>query len=314
MDQGNSIARKNASKILVIGGPTASGKSKLALALAREVPAEIINADSRQIYRRLAIGTGQPESSEFEQTPHHLYGFLEPQDSFNAGDFERHVSDLIPTITARRKLPILVGGTGFYIKAVLRGVWPVAPKNDVFRTRLRKIGTRHHNMFLHKMLQRFDPVSAASIAPRDTYRLIRALEIYFQTGVKRSELPQNQTERYQALKYYLDLPREVLLNNIEQRTRQMFARGWIQEVRQLLDSYDDFDRMPAAKSLGYREVIHFLRGQTSPEECEQQVMLKTRQYAKRQLTWFRNQDGFQPLTLEVPFRKILDSVLQWYGT
>ena len=312
MDQVNSTVHKNAPKLLVIGGPTAAGKSVLAMHIARELSCEIVNADSRQIYRHLAIGTNRPGGPELENVPHHLYGFVDPQDSFTAADFERKVTPLISQIIARSNLPVLVGGTGFYIKAALRGVWPVPPKNEELRNRLRRIAGRHHPLFLHKMLLRFDPVSAASIAPPDTYRLIRALEIYFQSGVRRSDLVRNQDERYNAFKLYIDIDRDRLRQKIEARTHAMFQQGWIEEVESLLEKFPDFEALPAAKSLGYHEIIQYLRKQISAEECKERIVRRTRQYAKRQLTWFRNQDAFQPVSPEVPLRKTLDSVLQWY--
>jgi tRNA dimethylallyltransferase len=296
----------------LIGGPTAAGKSRVALQFAEEIPCEIVNADSRQIYRNLSIGTSQPDSQDLQQIPHHLYGFLEPTEFFTAADYERLASNVIAEIISRRKLPVLVGGTGFYMKAVLRGVWPVAARNDNLRTRLRKIQSRHHEQFLHKMLTRLDPLSAPEIAPPDTYRIIRALEIFFQTGVRRSELPRNQEERYQALKYYVDPGKAVLHKNIEVRTDLMLEQGWIDEVRFLMARYPDFEKLPAAKSLGYQEILRYLRGESTLSECKEAVITKTKQYAKRQLTWFRNQDQFQAIPSSVPVHKIIETVIQWY--
>ncbi|MGH9857972.1 MAG: tRNA (adenosine(37)-N6)-dimethylallyltransferase MiaA [Acidobacteriota bacterium] len=297
---------------MLIGGPTASGKSGLVLELANHIPIEIVNADSRQVYQQLRIGTSRPQACDLQQVPHHLYGFLRPDESFSAADFERLASDLIPQIAARNRLPVLVGGTGFYMKALLRGVWPVLPKNEQLRTRLRKIGSRHHPWFLHNMLARLDPESAAAIAPPDTYRLIRALEIYFQTGIRRSNLPVKQDERFNAMKFYLDLPREELHAKIVKRTELMFDQGWVEEVERLIALYPDFTELPASKSLGYREIFQHLSGEMTVEECKSAVVLKTRQYAKRQLTWFRNQDQFEPLPSEVSLHKLIDCVLQWY--
>jgi tRNA dimethylallyltransferase len=310
--QGSSIDLKNAHKILLIGGPTAAGKSGLVLDLANHIPVEIVNADSRQVYGQLKIGTSQPQVSDLQQVPHHLYGFLRPDAAFSAADFERHASALITQIAARNRLPVFVGGTGFYMKALLRGVWPVLPKNEQLRTRLRKIGDRHHSRFLHNMLARLDPASAAAIAPPDTYRLIRALEIYFQTGIRRSNLPAKQEERFNALKYYLDLPREELHQNIVKRTELMFEQGWVEEVKQLMALFPDFTELPASKSLGYREILEYLSGEMTLEECKSAIVLKTRQYAKRQLTWFRNQDQFEPLPSGASLHKMIDCVLQWY--
>jgi tRNA dimethylallyltransferase len=311
-DQESLIDLRSAHKILLIGGPTAAGKSRIALKLAQEIPCEIVNADSRQIYKNLSVGTSQPDRQELKQFPHHLYGFLEPTESFTAADYERLATKTIAEIISRGRLAVLVGGTGFYMKAVLRGVWPVAARNDELRMRLRKIQKRHHGQFLHKMLTRFDPLSAPDIAPPDTYRIIRALEIFFQTGVRRSELPRNQEERYQALRYYVDPGKEVLHQNIVMRTEAMLEQGWLDEVKLLIERYPHFEKLPAAKSLGYQEILRYLRGEVTLSECKEAVIIKTKQYAKRQLTWFRNQDQFQAVPSALPFHKIIESVLQWY--
>ncbi len=299
-------------RILLIGGPTAAGKSRIALELAQTIPCEIINADSRQVYKNLSIGTSQPSPQELKQIPHHLYGFLDPAESYTAADYERLASKVIGEIIVRGNLPVLVGGTGFYMKAVLRGVWPVIARNEQIRTRLRKIHNRHHGKFLHNLLMRYDPHSAAAIAPPDTYRIIRALEIFFLTGVRRSELPRNQEERYRALRYYVSPEKETLHQNIVERTESMFEQGWIDEVKLLMDRYPAFEESPAARSLGYQEILRYLRGEIDLRECKDAVITKTKQYAKRQLTWFRNQDQFQPVPPAPPFHKFIDSVLQWY--
>ncbi len=309
-EQESSPAPKNATEILLIGGPTASGKSRLAGSLSGQIPCEIINADSRQIYLGLSIGTGRPQQEALDSVPHHLYGFLNPNADFTAADFESLAAKKIEEISGRTRLPVLVGGTGFYMKAVLRGMWPVSPRNDVLRERLRRIHQKHGH--LHRMLQRLDPESAVAVPPADTYRIIRALEIYFETGTPRSRLPRNQQERYNALKFYLDPGRAEMDSLIRQRTNQMFERGWVEEVESLLRNYPDFEELSACQSLGYREVISYLKGKISLDDCKQQIVQKTRQYAKRQLTWFRNQDNFVRLTSCEDFSKMTDSVLQWY--
>jgi tRNA dimethylallyltransferase len=309
--QESSIEPRNAPKILFIGGPTASGKSLLALQIAKATSGEIINADSRQIYRHLSIGTSQPAVSFLQEVSHHLYAFLEPQEEFTAADFERKASEIISQIASRGNLPIIVGGTGFYMKALLRGVWPVAPRNEELRKRLRAIHERHGAFFFHKMLMKLDPLSAANIAPQDTYRMIRALEIFFQSGIQRSQLQRNQEERYHALKYFIDPGRETLHQNIEQRTNAMLAGGWIEEVKQLMVQYPGFEKMPAAKSLGYSEILQHLNGELNFEQCKEIINLRTKQYAKRQKTWFRNQDNFQAISSEMPLYKLIEFVLQW---
>lgn len=286
------LIAKNFSGIVVIGGPTASGKNELALKIAGQFSSELINADSRQIYRELHVGTVQPSEAEKEAVPHHLYGFLPVDQSFTAADYQEQASKVILEVLQRGNLPIIVGGTGFYIKALLKGVWPVPPRDTELRKRFRRMESRKGREFLHRLLRRVDPASADAISINDTYRMIRALEIYFQSGKKRSELASENKDRWEALKFFIDIPREELRDRIRERTERMFQNGWLEEVRALLQRYPNFETMPAAASLGYRQIIHHLRGEMSLDECKEQVIRKTMQYAKRQTTWFRNQDSF----------------------
>ena len=299
--------------LLVIAGPTGSGKNRIALEIARDHPCEIVNADSRQIYRDLVIGTNQPTKEQMRMASHHLYGFLEPAESFSGADYERLATPVIDLILSRRRLPLVVGGTGFYMKALLHGVWPVGPKNEELRTRFRRIEHQRGRLFLHRMLQRLDPHSASKIASNDVYRVIRSLEILAQTGIRRSELPSENQEKFQAWKFYLDLDRQAIHKNIRERTQKMFQDGWVEEVKQLLQRYPEFEYLPAAAALGYREIVRYLKGEMDLESCKERIILRTNQYAKRQLTWFRNQDGFQPFPSLEQVGKIIQSVLQWEG-
>lgn len=297
-------------KILVLGGPTGSGKNRAALEMARRFPAEIVNADSRQVYRGLQIGTNQPSPREMEEVPHHLYGFLEPDLDFSVAAYERLVVPLLDEISQRGKTPVLVGGTGFYIRAVLRGVWQVPEHDPELRRRLRRILGRRGKDRLHALLHRIDPVAASQIPQNDSYRVMRALEIYFQTGSRRSEIKHEEQDRFPAAKFFLDLPPTELALNIQSRTDQMFASGWVEEVRGLTERHTGFDAMPAARSLGYPEILLLLKDRISLEECKNIVLRKTLQYAKRQRTWFRNQDRFEPVFSAKELHKKADFVLQ----
>jgi tRNA dimethylallyltransferase len=299
--------------ILLIGGPTGVGKNQLAKELALLFPGEIVNADSRQIYRELSIGTNQPSDQDKKSVPHHLYDFLEPSTHFSAAEYERLAIPVIDRILTRRRLPIIVGGTGFYMKALLKGVWATPPKDAEMNRRLNKISTRHGNAFAHRMLSRLDPVSAGQIAINDKYRVIRALEIFFQTGKRRSEVEVVREEQFDAGKFFLDQDRDVLNENIRKRTQQMFEKGWVEEVRGLLLKYPNFEQMPAGASLGYPEIIRYIRGDLGRADCEEIIVLKTKQYAKRQLTWFRNQDQFIRLNSQEGLYKMIESVLQLTG-
>ena len=295
--------------VLILGGPTGSGKSQAALEIASRYPAEIVNADSRQIYRDLVIGTNQPSDLEKQTAPHHLFAFLSPDQSFSVANYERVAYPTLQEILGRSKLPLITGGTGFYIKAILRGTWDVPAKDPELRNRIKKIETLKGKEHLHKVLQRVDPESSRTVPAADSYRVQRALEIYFQTGKKRSDIPQPK-ERFSAIKLFLDLPSEELKQKIQKRTELLFEKGWIDEVRKLLDRYPGFESMPASASLGYREIILFLQGKISIEGCKDEIFRNTWQYARRQRTWFRNQDGFLSVESSEKLQKIVDSVLQ----
>jgi tRNA dimethylallyltransferase len=299
--------------ILIIGGPTGSGKNQLALEIARRFSGEIVNADSRQVYRELAIGTNQPSGEARIVVPHHLYGFLDTTSSFSAADYERFAVPIIAGILHRQRLPVIVGGTGFYIKALLKGVWNVPPKDPVLRKRLRSIIEKRGKSYLHRILRRLDPESAEQIPVNDSYRVCRALEIYLQTGKRKSTLHVNPTEQYSAAKFFLDQERGLLKETIRKRVNEMFEKGWVEEVRSLLQRYPDFKEMPAGSSLGYPEIILYLREQTSLEACKDAIFLKTMKYAKRQVTWFRNQDQFIRLNSQEGLYKNVESVLQLKG-
>lgn len=297
-------------RILVIGGPTASGKNEIALAVARMVPAEFVNADSRQIYRHLAIGTNQPGPEQQTLVRHHLFGFLEPDVPFTAADYERLASSAVREVAGRGRLPVVVGGTGFYLRALLKGTWPVPAKDERLRSRLRRVEGRRGREFLHRMLKRLDSDSASRVPVNDVYRVIRALEIIFQSGQRQSTFRKDTEDRFNAVKVYLDVDRSRLNELIERRTVLMFEQGWLDEVRQLIEQYPDFEKMPASASLGYREIIRLLRGEMTLDACRQMIVTKTRQYAKRQSTWFRNQDQFFAVRTAEDVYKKIETVLE----
>lgn len=306
-----------AAGLIIIGGPTGSGKNRLALQLAaahhHAAGVEIVNADSRQIYRGMRIGTNQPSDQELSAVPHHLFGFLEPSVEFNAADYERLAYPLVRRILEadRGRIAVVTGGTGFYIRALLKGVWPVPERNPKLRQRLRLIEQQKGRDHLHRILQRLDPESAASVPPNDVYRVARSIEIRLQSGRKRSELHGAALpDRFPALKVCVQPDRDELKKNIAERTEKMFREGWVEEVASLLEQHPGFARMPAARSLGYPEIIAHLSGTLGLADCKARIVEKTNQYAKRQLTWFRNQDGFQAVRPGEKLYEKFDSVLQ----
>jgi len=278
--------------ILAVVGPTASGKSELGIALAEAFDGEIVNCDSVQLYRGLYIGTAKVPPEQRRGIAHHLIDVLEPTEHFTAGEYARRALAIIEEIEARGRLAILVGGTGFYIRALRQPLFPSPPTNLALRVRLKRILERRGPEHVHRMLQRVDPVAAARIPPRDWSRTTRALEYFFQTGRRISEA-QRERPAPPPLAHRLHLialnpPREELYRRINRRAEEMFARGWVEEVQALLRSGVP-ETAKALQAHGYRRILQYLRGEISLARAIELTQRDVRHYAKRQLTWFRRE-------------------------
>ncbi len=274
-------------RVAVLAGPTAVGKTALALALAPEVGAEIVNADSLQVYRELEIGTAKPTPAERALVPHHLLDLVAPDEPYDAARFLQDGRAVLARLAARGVPPLVVGGTGLYLKALLSGLFPDPGKRPEVRRRLLEEAASRGLAALYERLTRLDPATAARIAPGDTYRIIRALEVA-EGGVPLSTLHAGHRfadRPYDTLKLGLTLPREELYARIHRRVELMLAQGWLAEVKDLLDRYPQQPK--PLKALGYRHLIIHLRGEWSLEEAREHLERDTRRYAKRQLTWFR---------------------------
>ena len=274
--------------LVVVAGPTGSGKSDLAIALAETFQGEIVNCDSLQLYRYLNIGTAKTPEAERRGVRHHLFDIVLPDEVFTAGDYSRLARAVVKEIAGRGKLPIVAGGTGFYLRALLNGLFPGPGRNDDLRARLlRRPGS------LHKLLHRFDPPAAARIHANDTKKLIRALEVCLLARRPISSLHAQGTEPltgFRILKIGLDPPRAELLERLNHRCTKMFEAGLADEVQQVIA----LGYPPTAKafeSIGYREAILYLAGEFTPDEAIAATQVATRQYAKRQRTWFRREPG-----------------------
>jgi len=278
--------------ILAVVGPTASGKSELGIVLAEVFDGEIVNCDSVQLYRGLDIGTAKVPPEKRRGIAHHLMDILEPTEHFTAGEYARRALAVIQEIEARGKLVLLVGGTGFYIRALRQPLFPSPPTDLALRERLMRLRERWGPEHLHRMLRRVDPEAAARICPRDWSRTTRALEYFFQTGRRISEAqrerpaPPPLAQRLHLIA--LDPPREDLYRRINRRTEEMFARGWIEEVRALLRSGVP-ETAKALQAHGYRRIVQYLRGEISREHALWLTQRDVRHYARRQLTWFRRE-------------------------
>jgi tRNA dimethylallyltransferase len=279
---------------LAIVGPTASGKTELGLRLAQEQNGEIISVDSRQVYRHLSTGTAKPIGQWTHHylvrgIPYHLVDLLNPDQRFSAADFVRLAEDAVKHIGARGKTPIFVGGTGLYYKALAEGLAALPEANPEFRMRLHKEAKEKGREALHKKLQKIDPESAKKIPANNIQRLVRALEVYELTGKPISQWHRNHKKKGTPLKFIgIDLGREALVRRIEARARGMMEKGMIAETEKLLKQ-GYLETCPALTGLGYPRIVSLLKGKLSKEECLRLLIQDTRQYAKRQMTWFRHQ-------------------------
>ena len=279
--------------LVVILGPTASGKSSLALEVARRWQGEVVCCDSTQLYRHFNIGTSKLRGPDRRGVPHHLMDLLEPNDIFTAGDYRRKALEVLADLRRRARLPVLTVGTGLYLRALLEGLADAPGRSEDLRERLRRRSRQHGPGYLHRLLARLDPPSASRIAPQDAAKLIRAIEVCLAAGRPMSEVlrqPRPQLEGYQPVKIGLMPPRAALYARIEQRTRAMLAAGWLDEVRSLLARGFNAGAKPF-QFIGYGELRAHLAGVVDLETAQRAIQQATRRYAKRQITWFRREVG-----------------------
>ncbi|MBW6514724.1 MAG: tRNA (adenosine(37)-N6)-dimethylallyltransferase MiaA [Candidatus Syntrophosphaera sp.] len=274
--------------LITIEGPTASGKTALAIELARELGSQIISADSRQVYRHLDIGTAKPSEEELKAVPHHLIGIIDPDEGYNAGRFRADAGKMIQELHSQGVVPIVCGGTGLYVSALLKGLFPQLEIPTAIRERLARRCADEGLAVLYAELRKIDPLFAAGISPNDKQRIQRGLEVYLATGTPISEHWRNQApkQEYGAFRILIDPPREDIYARINLRIRAMADRGWLDEIRRLLAlGYDA--TAPGLNSLGYKELLpHLLQGREL-DECLLLAAQHTRNYAKRQCTWYR---------------------------
>ncbi len=274
------------NRIIVVSGPTASGKTALALHLARTLPLEIVNADSLQVYRGMDIGTAKPADSERREVPHHLVDIVDPDEEYNAGRFVADAEEAIRGIRARGNFPLVVGGTGMYIRALLRGLDPL-PSDAAVRAALARRYELEGSDALFAELRAIDPASASAIHPADRVRLLRALEVAAVAGGPPSMLKRRWAGsggKFRILFMAISLERKELYDRIDARVDDMFRKGLVGEVRELLANGYGPNLKPM-KALGYRQVVSHLSGALSLSGAVEQTKRDTRRYAKRQTTW-----------------------------
>ena len=279
------------SKIILISGPTASGKSNFSIQLAKKIKGEIINADSMQVYKELKILTARPKKKEYLKIKHHLYGFQSVKKNFSTGKWLKLVSEKIAIIKKRKKIPILVGGTGLYFKALTDGLVKIPNIPITFRNEIRNLQKKIGQKKFYNKLIKIDPQIEEKINPTDVQRSIRAYEIKLYTKKSLIDWFKNTKSKFtddDFVKIYIDFPRQELLTRISSRVDHMFIQGAINEVRKFLKLKIATDKTPN-KIIGINEIKDFLNKKSDLNEVKEKITIKTRQYAKRQSTWARGQ-------------------------
>jgi tRNA dimethylallyltransferase len=302
--------------LVVILGPTGSGKTALALALAERFHGEIVSCDSVAVYREMELGTAKPTAVEQARVPHHLINVASPSERYTAGDYSRHARARLHQIALRRRLPIVSGGTGLYLRALLEGLAAAPGRSDPVRARLRQSAARHGSSWLQRLLARIDPASAARIHANDESKLIRAIEVSVAARLPMSETWKTGREPlrgFRILRIGLEPERKALYARIDRRAAAMFSAGLIEETRGLLERYGETQALGA---LGYRQAAAVVRGEISEAEAVRSAQQGHRNYAKRQLTWFRREPevlwirsfGDEPAVIAAAIHAVGDTV------
>lgn len=297
--------------IYVIGGPTASGKSKLAVELAKRINGEIISADSMQIYKDMNIGTAKLTKEEMQGIKHHLLDFVSPEERYSVANFKTDVKIKIEEILKKGKTPIIVGGTGLYIDSMIYGIEFQDEKIDKeYREELNELAEKEGLERLYEEARKIDPEAMKKISINDKKRIIRVLEIYHKTGKTKTEVEKESRKneiKYNYKMFAITMNREKLYERIEKRVDQMIEQGLIEEVQSILNKYHKFPT--AMQGLGYKEVVEYLENKLTKEEMIEKIKKKTRHYAKRQLTWFRKNKETIWLDGEKPLEKNLEIII-----
>lgn len=277
-------------KVVVICGPTASGKTSLSIELAKKINGQIISADSMQIYDEMDIGTAKPTKEEMQGIKHYLIGNVKPTNRYSVSEYKKDATNAIEETIQDNKFPIIVGGTGLYVNSLIYGIdYPEIETDLEYRKKLEEIAEKEGLNKLYNMAKEIDEKAMEKISPNDQKRILRVLEIYNQTGKTKTELEIESRKngvKYDFRVFAIDMPREILYERINKRVDIMFENGLLEEVQRLYKKYGE-ELYISIQAIGYKEVIDYINGKYTKEEMIEKIKMETRRYAKRQLTWFR---------------------------
>ncbi len=279
-------------KVIVIGGPTASGKTALSIELAKKINGEIISADSMQIYKEMNIGTAKPEKEEMQGVKHYMLDIITPEERFSVADYKIKAKKAIKEIIEKGKIPIIVGGTGLYIEALIYEIEFLQIETDLnYRRELEQIAQEKGLNNLYEKAVKIDPKAMEKISANDQKRILRVLELYHQTGKTKTQLDSESRKEpeYDYKLFAINMDREILYNRINKRVDIMLQNGLVNEVKNIYEKYKEFPT--AMQGLGYKEVVEYLEGKVSYKQMVEKIKMESRRYAKRQLTWFRKYEN-----------------------
>lgn len=300
-------------KVIVIVGPTCSGKTRVSLDLAAKLSTEIISADSRQIYKYLNIGTAKPALKDLQRIKHHFINYIEPDQDYNVSKYESDGLKIIEKIFDVNRIPIIAGGSGLYIQAIVDGIFDAVDTDEDYRNELKEKRDRFGNQFLYEELKKVDPVSASKMLPQNWKRVIRALEVFHLTGQPIWKF-QEEYKRESDINFFqfgLEWPRDLLYRNINNRVDEMFEAGFLKEVQEIL-AMGYLKNLNSLNTVGYKETISYLEDEISLDRAIELIKRNTRHYSKRQMTWFRKDERINWLKINSPgdLEKTSDLILR----